>query len=141
MTVNADKSKHKTESSKWSYLVPVLLVSLVIPITLLLWFGNIVLLNLRYRKGDEVEEIPPTRWLTSVIVPILIAGVGYHKKSISKSGAVSGLVVGFVLTLSSYCFLACLMMFFVSSSKATKYRSDKKKKFEEEFKEGKVIIF
>ena len=44
--------------------------------------------------------------------------------------------MGFVLTLTSYSFLVCLMMFFVSSSKATKFRSAQKRKIEDDFKEG-----
>ena len=45
-------------------------------------------------------------------------------------------VVGFTLTLAHYSFLASLLFFFISSSKATKYRQDVKKNFEEDFKEG-----
>jgi uncharacterized membrane protein len=46
------------------------------------------------------------------------------------------LLVGFFLTLSSYCFMISLLAFFLSSSKATKFRQNQKKKFEEDFKEG-----
>lgn len=48
----------------------------------------------------------------------------------------TGLFTGFILTLTSYAHLACLMAFFVSSSKATKFRMEKKKKFDCDFKEG-----
>jgi uncharacterized membrane protein len=48
--------------------------------------------------------------------------------------------VGFVLTLTSYLFLVCLMTFFVTSSKVTKFRSERKRKTEESFKEGEEII-
>ena len=44
--------------------------------------------------------------------------------------------MGFVLTLTSYSFLMCLIVFFVLSSKATKFRSDRKRKLEDDFKEG-----
>lgn len=47
--------------------------------------------------------------------------------------------MGFVLTLTSYSFLACLMTFFVTSSKVTKFRSERKRKTEEGFKEGEAI--
>lgn len=47
--------------------------------------------------------------------------------------------MGFVLTLTSYSFLACLMTFFVTSSKVTKFRSERKRKMEEDFKEGEYI--
>lgn len=44
--------------------------------------------------------------------------------------------MGFILTLTNYAHLACLMTFFVSSSLATKFRSHKKRKIEADFKEG-----
>lgn len=47
-----------------------------------------------------------------------------------------GVFVGFVLTLSSYGFLACLLTFFITSSRATKFRSKTKKQLESDFKEG-----
>ena len=47
--------------------------------------------------------------------------------------------MGFVLTLTSYSFLACLIAFFVTSSKVTKFRSERKRKTEEGFKEGEDI--
>lgn len=47
-----------------------------------------------------------------------------------------GLFVGFILTISSYLFLVCLITFFITSSRATKFRGDRKRKLEDEFKEG-----
>ncbi|KAI5644246.1 integral membrane protein DUF92 domain-containing protein [Phthorimaea operculella] len=85
---------------------------------------------------DEPIVIPPTRWLVSCLIPITIAVYGYKKKSVNISGALFGLMVAFVLTLSSYCHLAALFTFFISSSKATKFRAHLKKKIEEDFKEG-----
>lgn len=41
-----------------------------------------------------------------------------------------GFFVGFILTLSNYSFITCLIVFFLSSSKATKFRSHIKKKLE-----------
>jgi uncharacterized membrane protein len=52
----------------------------------------------------------------------------------------TGLFVGFVLAISSYPFLVCLLTFFLSGSQATKFRSDVKKTFEENFKPGVVFI-
>ena len=54
---------------------------------------------------------------------------------------VAGYLVGFILTLSNLCFFAALLTFFVLGSKATKFRSQQKKKFEEDFKEGMKITF
>lgn len=66
----------------------------------------------------------------------MIALYGYKKQSVNLSGALFGVAVAFVLTLSNFCFLAALFTFFLSSSKATKFRSHLKKKIEEDFKEG-----
>ncbi|CAC5411299.1 Transmembrane protein 19 [Mytilus coruscus] len=49
---------------------------------------------------------------------------------------ISGIVVGFLLTISNLCFFTSLLTFFLLASKATKYKSLMKKKFEEDFKEG-----
>lgn len=44
--------------------------------------------------------------------------------------------MGFILTLSSYAHVAALVTFFVTGSKATKFRSVQKEKIEADFKEG-----
>lgn len=83
-----------------------------------------------------IEVIEPARWLSATLLPILVAWWGLRKHSLSFSGAVSGLVVGFVLTLGSYVFFMNLLVFFFSASKATKFKSSKKRKLEDNFKEG-----
>lgn len=83
--------------------------------------------------------ISPTRWLVSCLIPLLVAVHGYRKKSVSLSGALFGFSVAFILTLSNYSFLACLMTFFLSASRATKVRSHLKMKLEADFKEGEFV--
>jgi uncharacterized membrane protein len=61
---------------------------------------------------------------------------GYKKKSVNKSGAVFGIIVAILLTIASPVYLVVLAAFFFSSSKATKYRQDVKKKIEKDFKVG-----
>lgn len=85
---------------------------------------------------SEPFVISPARWLAACFIPILIAVYGYKRKSINLSGALLGFIVAFVMTLSNYCFLACLFTFFMTSSRATKFRSHLKKKIDEDFKEG-----
>lgn len=84
----------------------------------------------------ETILISPARWLASCLIPIPLAIYGYRKKSVNISGALLGIVLTFILTLSNYCFLADLLVFFFTSSKATKYRPHLKRKIEEDFKEG-----
>ncbi|GIY15962.1 transmembrane protein 19 [Caerostris darwini] len=76
------------------------------------------------------------RCIFSIIVSLMVAGWGLKKKSLNWSGVISGIFVGFIHSYSSYCFLACLFTFFYTSSKATHFHSEKKRKLEAEFKEG-----
>lgn len=70
----------------------------------------------------------------------LIVRRALMNKSLDVSGAVAAFVVGFVLTITNLCFFASLMVFFLSSSKLTKFRSEIKRELEEDFKEGKSEI-
>ncbi|KAF0313471.1 Transmembrane protein 19 [Amphibalanus amphitrite] len=76
------------------------------------------------------------RWIAALVVPVAIAHHGLRKGSLDRSGAAAGFLVGFLLTLANWTFLAMLLTFFLSSSKATKFRSKQKQKFEDDFKEG-----
>lgn len=61
---------------------------------------------------------------------------GLKRKSVNKSGAVLGLFVAIILSIANHAFLASLITFFFSSSRATKFRSNLKIKLEDDFKEG-----
>jgi len=76
-------------------------------------------------------QITPLRWISATVVPVIVVSWGHSKKSLSTSGALCALVVGFCLTLAHYSFFLCLLAFFVSSSKATKYKADIKRKLQE----------
>ncbi|XP_069700668.1 transmembrane protein 19 isoform X2 [Periplaneta americana] len=133
--------KHvKKDTTKATTLLPVLICAVALPLSMLMWIGNLAFsfftvdANAIYHEDGFV--IPPTRWLVSVITPLVVAAWGLRKKNLVISGAILGIFVGFVLTLTSYSFLMCLMTFFVSSSKATKFRSERKRKVEENHTEG-----
>ncbi|KAK9501604.1 hypothetical protein O3M35_012300 [Rhynocoris fuscipes] len=114
-------------------LTPVFLLVTAIPVSMFMWVGNIAFSIL---KPGPDEVIPPTRWLAATLIPLAFAAWGLRKGTISKSGALLGFIVGFILTLASYCFLACLIVFFVTSSKAAKFKDRAKKKLAHDFKEG-----
>lgn len=113
---------------------------------MLIYFSTvIVLLTLLYsvlhfavlclyhaRCGDFLFS----RCIFAVTISLLVAGWGMRKKSLDLTGALGGIIVGLVLTFSSYCFLACLLTFFYTSSKATHFHSKKKRKFEDNYREG-----
>jgi len=84
----------------------------------------------------DTTQISPLRWVASTAVSVVVVSWGHKRRSLSTSGALLALLVGFCLTLAHYSFFFCLFAFFFTSSKATKYRQDIKKKIEEDFKEG-----
>ncbi|KAF9307098.1 Transmembrane protein 19 [Mortierella antarctica] len=62
---------------------------------------------------------------------------GLSKGSLAPSGAMAATVVGMgTFTNTPYVFSTVLMTFYLSSSRLTKYKSDIKKKLEEDHKEG-----
>ncbi|XP_069484354.1 transmembrane protein 19 isoform X2 [Ambystoma mexicanum] len=83
-----------------------------------------------------LRPISPWRWLFSVIIPLMIASRGFRKKSLDHSGALGGLIVGFILTVANYSFFSALLTFFATSSILTKWKSDVKKRIDSEYKEG-----
>ncbi|XP_055855203.1 uncharacterized protein LOC129918605 isoform X1 [Episyrphus balteatus] len=118
-------------------LYPVLFCGLSIPLSMFMWIGNVAFSRLSQSiDDDEQKVIPPTRWLFSTLAPLLFAVVALKRKSVNKSGAALGIVVAFVLSISSHMFFACLVTFFFSSSRATKFRAHIKKKIEKDFKDG-----
>lgn len=110
----------------------VILLAVTLPLSLAIWSLSVV----SSWYTESVAPPTPLRFFFSAFIPILISAWGYKRKSLDLSGALCGVVVGFVLTLSSYLFLASLFAFFISSSRATKFRSELKRKFEPDHREG-----
>lgn len=82
------------------------------------------------------DRITPLRCLFSILAPLMLMFYGWKRKGVNKSGALFGLVVAIILSIASHAFLASLATFYFTSSRATKFRSDKKKKIESDFKGG-----
>lgn len=114
-------------------ILPVILCGLSVPLSLLCWIGNIAINRL---GSDSVEPLTPFRWLISFLLPMALMTVGYRRKGVNKSGAILGFIMAVFLTVAQYGFLACLASFFFSSTYATKFKSKRKEKLEENFKEG-----
>jgi len=75
--------------------------------------------------------------VAAIVVPLFIVVRGLKKKSLSLSGCVLGYFVAFVLTLAQWSFMVSLLTFFLTSSKATRFREHQKRKIEgEAFKAG-----
>jgi len=87
--------------------------------------------------SSEHASTTPLRWISATVVPVIVVSWGHGRRSLSTSGALLALLVGFLLCLAHYSFFLCLLAFFVSSSKATRYRQEVKAAIEgTEFKEG-----
>lgn len=80
--------------------------------------------------------LTPWRSFLCSLFPFIMCVYGYRKKSVNISGAIFGIIVAIILTIASPVYLVTLAAFFFSSSKATKYRQDIKKKIEKDFKVG-----
>merc|ERR1712029_1017692 len=89
------------------------------------------------RLQDVLFESSLSRLVASIAVPLLIAFRGLHKQSLSITGSLLALWVGFVLTLAHPSVMIGLIFFFLSSSKATRFRQHLKRKIEgQAFKRG-----
>lgn len=86
-------------------------------------------------SGNNV--IPPTRWLFSILAPVLLMLYGLKRKGVNRSGALLGLLLAIILSLANHAFLACLATFFFTSSRVTKFRSHMKQKIEVDYRGGK----
>nr|XP_022310601.1 transmembrane protein 19-like [Crassostrea virginica] len=109
-----------------------LLLGLAAPLSLICW---LVMILYSYVYNDVVP-VSPMRWMISILAPVTIASWGLKRRSLDKSGAIAGLVVGFILTMSNLCFFSSLLTFFILGSKVTKFKAEQKKKMEHDYKEG-----
>lgn len=80
--------------------------------------------------------LTPTRCFFVLFLPITVTAYGLLRGSLSPSGAFTAVWVGIFLTLAHTSFLLSLLAFFLSSSKATKFREESKRKLEKDFQPG-----
>ncbi|XP_075967847.1 transmembrane protein 19 [Anarhichas minor] len=95
----------------------------VISITISSYFGTL-------------QPVSPWRWLFSILVPLMLTIRASKRGSLSFSGAMGALLVGFVLTMANYSFFSALLAFFITSSKLTRWGGAQKRKLDAEYKEG-----
>eukprot|EP00057_Strongylocentrotus_purpuratus_P032372 XP_787408.4 PREDICTED: transmembrane protein 19 [Strongylocentrotus purpuratus] len=107
----------------------------VIPFALTLWL--ISLLSFTYYGFDgPFYPISPLRWLIAVCLPLYMSMDAIHKKKLDPLGAILAFVMGVIMTLSSYSHFLCLVAFFYTGSKLTRFRASRKEELEEDYKEG-----
>ncbi|KAM4678201.1 transmembrane protein 19 [Discoglossus pictus] len=113
-------------------MMNIILLCMILCISLSFWIISITAST----YYGTLRPISPWRWLASVVIPAVIASHGIKKKSLDHTGALGGLLVGFILTVANYSFFSSLLVFFFTSSKLTKWRGEAKKRYDSEYKEG-----
>lgn len=103
------------------------ILATIIPVSLLLW----IICNSNSSSTSEAQS--PVRWFMSIFLPVCIVIISLGKKKLDLTGGLTALVVGFLLTLGSYCFTSALLTFFFTSSKLTHYKATKKRTFDENY--------
>ncbi|XP_066579983.1 transmembrane protein 19 isoform X2 [Amia ocellicauda] len=86
--------------------------------------------------ASTLHPVSPWRWLFSILVPLCLTSRALKRKSLDHSGALGGLVVGFILTMANMSFFASLLAFFITSSRLTKWKGEIKKRIDADYKEG-----
>lgn len=62
--------------------------------------------------------------------------IGLYRRAVNLSGALLGAVMAFILCIANHAFFVDLLVFFFTSSRATKFRSNWKRKFELDHRGG-----
>lgn len=88
------------------------------------------------RGPEKGISTSPLRWAICLLLPVFISGYGLRKRSLDPSGAALAVLVGFLLTAANACFSVSLIVFFLTSSRLTKWKGKEKKKLEDGHKEG-----
>ena len=100
-------------------------------LTLAGWF-----MRFAHDPSSTVLPIMLKRMSVSTLLGVLLAFIGYKKKSLDFSGAIFASLVGVVTIFSGVRFGLTLAFFFFSGSAVTKVQGDVKRRVDEHFKEG-----
>ncbi|XP_056132989.1 transmembrane protein 19 [Lampris incognitus] len=109
-----------------------LLLCATLAISLSFWVLSLIIST----YYGTLQPVSPWRWLFSILVPLLVTIRAVKRRSLDRTGALSALLVGFVLTMANYSFFSCLLAFFITSSKLTHWGKATKKKIDADYKEG-----
>lgn len=94
------------------------------------------LASFRWPSHDSMDAALVIRNLLAVVIALGLAVSGYKKKSLSLSGSIAAVLVGYASFACSYRFGLILILFYYSSSKLTKWKQDFKAKIEEDYAVG-----
>ncbi len=74
--------------------------------------------------------VSPFRWFGVTFSPLLVACYGLLRGTLSRSGAIAAIMVGATLTLAHLGFFFGLLAFFLTASRATRFRAEEKRSIE-----------
>ena len=85
---------------------------------------------------SPLSDCSLTRWLVAIGLSLVIIVRGMKRNSLDFSGGMLSMVIGSLLAITNAAFFLSLIVFYLSSSALTKWKSAEKKKVEDDFKEG-----
>lgn len=132
MSVNMDSDNDVLMKESIKMMTDMIVLCATLALSLFFW---VVSLTISTYYGT-LQPVSPWRWLFSILVPLVLTLRALKRSSLTHSGALGALLVGFVLTMANYSFFSALLAFFITSSKLTRWGGAQKKKIDAEYKEG-----
>lgn len=127
-----DKDKDLLLKEYVKMMTDMIILCATLALSLFFWLLSLTISSV----NGTLQPVSPWRWLFSILVPLLLTLRAVNKRSLSGSGALGALLVGFVLTMANFSFFSSLLAFFITSSKLTRWGGAEKKKIDAEYKEG-----
>ncbi|XP_049891900.1 transmembrane protein 19 [Epinephelus moara] len=132
MSVNMDSDNDVLMKESIKMMTDMIVLCATLALSLFFW---VISLTISTYYGT-LQPVSPWRWLFSILVPLVLTLRALKRSSLTHSGALGALLVGFVLTMANYSFFSALLAFFITSSKLTRWGGAQKKKIDAEYKEG-----
>lgn len=106
-------------------------LAIVLPLSLIVWVVHYLL---PFRSSDS--ELSPLRCFMSIFIPSLLLYNAAKNKKLDALAMLTAFVMGFIETLSNLCMIATTVAFFLTGTKATKYKQSVKKFDEQDALQG-----
>ena len=140
-TSDNDSQADLAQNRRSSFIAVIFLVISLLPIVAagLELINHFISHNSKLTINNSAPILPPPsiiRIAFAIMVSLFISIRGFRKKSLDLSGSITAVIVGFCMTLSNTAFFVVLLVFFVTSSMLTKFKSEIKRRIEDDFKEG-----
>lgn len=127
-----EKDKDLLSKEYMKMMTDMIILCATLALSLFFWILSLTISAV----NGTLQPVSPWRWLFSILVPLLLTLRAVKRRSLSGSGALGALLVGFVLTMANFSFFSSLLAFFITSSKLTRWGGAEKKKIDAEYKEG-----